>query len=268
MAQVKSRRRERALPMSSTVKALTVLETVAGAGESIPLGEIARRADMTKPTAHRILQTLRDAGYVLTDGKGGYSAGPRLLGLAGLTLRHRDYDRHVLPHLRRLRDQTGHTVHFALLAGDSAVYVEKVEPEGAYKLASRVGMHMPLHSTAIGKAMLPELAESDARSRVGEEPYAVRTEATHSTWAELSADLREIRERGYAIDDEENELNVRCVAAPVHDSLARVSGAVSVSALTFLFSLEDAHRAGALVHDAAVAVSRALGAPAAEPEAP
>lgn len=254
--------------MSSTVKALTVLETVAGAGGSIALGEIARRADMTKPTTHRILQTLRDAGYVLADGKGSYSAGPRLLGLAGLTLRDREYGRHVLPHLKHLRDQTGHTVHFALLAGDRAVYVEKVEPEGAYKLASRIGMHMPLHSTAIGKAILPELPESDARSRVGKEPYTTRTESTHSTWADLNADLHVIRERGFSIDDEENELNVRCVAAPVHDSLARVSGAVSVSALTFLFSLEDAHRAGVLVHDTAVAVSRALGAPEDEPEAP
>lgn len=247
--------------MSSTVKALTVLETVAGAGTSIRLGEIARRADMTKPTTHRILQTLRDAGYVVADGTGNYSAGPRLLGLAGLTLRDVEYGRHVLPHLTRLRDQTGHTVHFALLAGDRAVYLEKVEPEGAYKLASRVGMQMPLHCTAIGKAILPYLTESDARSRVGDEPYPPRTDATHRTWADLSADLDVIRERGFAIDDEENETNVRCVSAPVHDSLDRICGAVSVSALTFLFSLEDAMQAGALVHETAVAVSLALGAP-------
>ena len=254
--------------MSSTVKALTVLETVAGAGRSIRLGEVARRADMTKPTTHRILQTLRDAGYVLSDGRGNYSAGPRLLGLAGLTLRDVEYGRHVLPHLKRLRDQTGHTVHFALLAGDRAVYLEKVEPEGAYKLASRVGMQMPLHCTAIGKAILPELTEADARSRIGEEPYVARTEATHRTWADLNADLQVIRERGYSIDDEENETNVRCVAAPVHDSLARICGAVSVSALTFLFSLEDTRRVGTLVHETAVEVSLALGAPAEGPEAP
>ncbi|MDN5851414.1 MAG: IclR family transcriptional regulator [Actinomycetia bacterium] len=156
-------------------------------------------------------------------------------------------------------------MHFALLAGDRAVYVEKVEPEGAYKLASRVGMHIPLYCTAIGKAILPELTEEDVRSRVGEEPYATRTESTHTTWADLNADLRVIHERGYAIDDEENEKNVRCVAAPVHDSLARICGAVSVSALTFLFSMDDTKWAGELVHDAATAVSRALGAPM-EPE--
>lgn len=243
------------------MKALTVLETVAGAGNPIRLGEIARRADMTKPTAHRILQTLRDAGYVLADGSGNYGAGPRLLGLAGLTLRDRDYGQYVRPHLERLRDETGHTVHFALLAGDRAVYIEKVEPEGAYKLASRVGMHIPLHCTAIGKAILPELSEDDARARVGSEPYASRTESTLRTWDALNADLKSTHDRGYAIDDEENEQNVRCVAAPVHDSLARICGAVSMSALTFLFSMDDVQRAGELVHETANAVSRALGAP-------
>jgi len=247
--------------MNSAVKTLTVLETVAGAAQATRLGEIARLAELTKPTAHRILQTLAGAGYVLADGDGHYSVGPGLLGLAGRTLRSHEYGPHVGPPLRSLQESTGHTVHFALLAGGEAVYVEKVEPVQPYQMASRVGMRIPLHCTAIGKSILASLPEADARGRLGAEPYARRTPTTSVTWPDLARDLAQIRLRGYSIDDEENEANVRCVGAPVFDSRGRVCGAISASGLTFTFSRHDAQEAGVVVHEGAVAVSRALGAP-------
>lgn len=244
------------------MKTLAVLEALAEAPDPIRLGQIAEGARTTKPTAHRILQTLLRAGYVSAVGDGHYAPGPRLLGLAGRALRHGEYLQHVRPILRDLQERSGYTVHFALLAGNEAVYVEKVEPRQAYQMASRVGMRVPLHCTSIGQAILAELPVADARERLGPEPYAERTDSTLCSWPALEPALDEVRRTGYAIDDEENETDVRCVGAAVFDSGGQVSGAISVSGLAFLFSLEDAHEIGPQVRAAARRVSESLGAPA------
>jgi DNA-binding IclR family transcriptional regulator len=240
-------------------KTLSVLEAL---GEHGRLADIASATGLPKSTVHRILQALVDRGFARSDGSGGYLAGPRILTLAGQVMVRFDPAREAGGALADLRDRTGQTVHFAMLSGDEAVYVAKIEARQPYRMASRIGMSMPLHCTSIGKAILAELTDDEVTALAGRVELARRTPRTITTVPALLRHLELVRRRGFAIDDEENEGNIRCVGAAVFDHTGRVTGGVSVSTLAFELDLAAAEALGPTVLDAARAVSKAIGAPA------
>jgi IclR family acetate operon transcriptional repressor len=248
--------------MDATEKTLSVLDALGDSAGGNRLGDIAARAGTSKSTAHRILQRLVERGYARAEGDGVYVPGPKILAVAGQMLHQLDHGRYFGPMLRELHAELGHTVHLALLSGDEAVYVEKLEnPQGAYQTASRVGGRMPLHCTAIGKAILAELPAADVRGILARRPPERRTPNTLTSVPAVEQELERIRRRGFAVDDEENERNIRCVAAAIFDNRARAIGAVSVSALTFDLGVDEAHASGGRVRATAHALSAALGAP-------
>lgn len=242
-------------PLSAADKTLVVLEALA---EHSRVADIAKSTDLPKPTVHRILQTLVRHGFARTDGQGEYAGGPRILSLAGQFLQRLDIAEQVRPILRDLQEHTGWTVHLALLSGDEAVYVAKLEGAQPYTLASRVGMSLRLHCTSIGKAILATLSDDEVTALVRRAGLPARTENTHTDEAALLADLAEVRRRGYAEDHEENETGVRAVGAAVFDHTGEVLGAISAAALVYREAAFGTR--GDLVKRAAAEVSRALGA--------
>ena len=148
-------------------------------GEGSRLGAIAERAGLPKSTVHRILRRLVERGYARAQGDGVYVLGPRILALAGGMLDQLNAGPAGRAVLRSLHADVGHTVHFAMLLGDEAVYVEKlVDPDLPYQTASRVGMRIPLHCTSIGKALLAAMPPEEAASLLGRGRLARRTEKT------------------------------------------------------------------------------------------
>jgi DNA-binding IclR family transcriptional regulator len=243
-------------------KTLSVLDALGGTrnGEGSRLGSIAERAELPKSTVHRILKRLVDRGYARAQGDGVYVLGPRILAMAGGMLDQLNAGPAGRAVLRELHADVGHTVHFAMLLGDEAVYVEKlVDPDLPYQTASRVGMRIPLHCTAIGKSLLAAMAPEEVAGLVGRGKLARRTERTIVTLGAMRAELERVRERQFAIDDEENERNIRCVGSAVVDHRGRPAGAVSVSALTVELGYDDALALGPRVVAAARALSEALG---------
>ena len=239
--------------MDAAEKTLSVLDALSGSRSR--LGDIAARAALPKSTVHRILRRLVERGYARAEGEGVYVLGPRVLTMAGDMLQGLDATSLAAPLLRDLHSEVGHTVHFAMLSDDEAVYLEKlVDPGLPYQFASRVGGRIPLHCTAIGKSLL---AAMDAWPRL---EFVPRTEKTIVSADSLREELERVRARGFAIDDEENERNIRCVGAAVHDHTGAATHAISVSALTVELSWDDAVALGPRVVAAADAVSAALGA--------
>ena len=246
--------------LDATQKTLSVLDALEASASR--LGDIAERAGLPKSTVHRILRRLVDYGYARAEGDGRYVLGPRVLTMAGAALQHLDAAAWARPVLRELHSDVGHTVHFAMLADDDAVYLEKlVDPNLPYQFASRVGGRIPLHCTAMGKALLAAMDRVLARELLGRRELTRRTAHTLVTVDEIDAELDRIRARGFAIDDEENERNIRCVGAAVRDHRGVPSHAISVSALTVEVSVEHALALGPRVVAAARAVSEVLGAP-------
>lgn len=232
-----------------------VLEALA---EHSRVADLAKATDLPKATVHRILQTLVRHGFARTDGQGDYTGGPRILSLAGRLLQRLDLAEQVRPILRDLQERTGWTVHLALLSGDEAIYVAKLEGSQPYTLASRVGMSLRLHCTSIGKSILATMTDDEVRALVRRAGMPARTEHTHTDEDALLADLAGVRRRGYAEDHEENDTGVRAVGAAVFDNTGSVLGAVSAAAL--VYQEEPVAERGALVRQAAADVSRALGA--------
>jgi IclR family acetate operon transcriptional repressor len=237
MAEPRPRHRGRASTAgNATQKTLRVLEAAAAANGPHRLADIAARAAVAKPSTHRLLVMLVADGYLTADGNGRYGVGPRLHAFAAEVSANGPRD--ITQLLRPLqRAVGGHTVHLALRSGNHAAYISKIDSDQPYQMASRVGMALPLHCTAIGKCIMAYLPPAEIDEIVGQ-GLASRTPATITDRRRLDAELAFIRERGYAVDDEENELTIRCVAAPVFDAARQPLGGVSVSTVTFIVSRE------------------------------
>jgi DNA-binding IclR family transcriptional regulator len=211
-------------------KAFDVLEALAEHGR---LADIAAATDLPKATVHRILQVMVERGLARPTGDGGYVSGPRMLALAGRVMRRLDLPAQVRPHLEDLQRRTGRTVHLALLAGDEAVYVAKVEGDKPYRLASRVGMSLHLHCTSIGKAMLAAMADDEVAGIAAHTGLPRRTPNTITEVDALLAEVVATRARGWAEDDEENEAGVCAAGAAVFDHTGRLVGGVSAATLSY-----------------------------------
>jgi IclR family transcriptional regulator, acetate operon repressor len=241
-------------------RSFAVLEALINEGHHSSLGSVAAKAGLARPTAHRLLQTLIFLGYARQDSEGLYAPDLKLLRLATHVQETLDSAEVARPFMRELQELLPETVHFALLQDDHAVYVEKLEGRRAYRMASTVGMPLNLHSTAIGKAILAFLPSEDRLQRLGPFPLPRRTWRTLTQLEELEIELARIRESGYAIDDEENEEQIRCLGAAAFDHKGNAIGGLSLSAPAFGMPLEKAHGLGTSVVLAAANISLGLGA--------
>ncbi len=218
-------------------RVLALLVRLAGMPEGASLDELASASGEAKPTVHRGLAALVRAGLARKQGRGHYILGDEFLRLAFAHREARPDGVRVRPLLERLAERFGETAHFAVLDGTDVVYREKVDPAGgAVRLTSTVGGRNPAHATGVGQALLAahlvDLAAVEAW--IGDRELERRTAATATTAAALHARLVDVRARGYALDAEENEPGIACLAVPV--SLGggdRVEGAVSVSAVAY-----------------------------------
>ncbi|MEA2612811.1 MAG: IclR family transcriptional regulator, acetate operon repressor [Chloroflexota bacterium] len=245
---------------SSSAKMLTILELVLSAETPLSLAEIARRAELTKPTAHRLLQMLVERNYVRRTTARTYATGARALWLAGETLAQVNHSEMARPALRRLHDLIPETVHFAVLSGNDVVYVEKFESRRPYRMASSIGMSLPLHCTAIGKSLLAFMPAEERSRLLPEGTLPARTRNTITARDKLEGELARVARRGYAMDDEENEENIRCIGAAVFDKDGVPIGGVSVSAPSFQLSALAARRMAPAIVATAREISLALAA--------
>ena len=212
-------------------KLLRVLEAVAAPGGPHRLADITLGAGIPKSTAHRLAVQLAAEGYLVTVSGGRYGIGPRLRTLAAQVVG--DSTEAVAGMLRDLQQAVGgHTVHLALRSGDHAVYVHKLDGRTPYQMASRVGMQLPLHCTAIGKAILSRLPAREIDEIIARTGLPRRTPATITRRAALQRELAAVRARGFAVDDEENEPTIRCLAVPIGDERGPGQGGVSISTIT------------------------------------
>lgn len=245
---------------TSTEKTVAVL---AALGDHDRITDIVAATGLPKSTVHRILQTLVATGFARVTDAGRYVGGPAILRLAGRLLTRVDLAHSAQAPLGVLRQRTGSTVHLALLNGDEAVYVAKLEGHKPYQMASRVGMAVPLHCTSIGKSILAQLPEQEVRALVGRTGLPARTDRTLVDADALLAHLGTVRASGYAVDDEENERGVRCAGAAVFDHTGSVVGGLSVSNLVVDDTAPPLAELGSAVVAAAGEVSATLGAPTA-----
>lgn len=242
---------------NATQKALRIVEAALASGGRRRLADIAADAGVPKPSTHRILATLTSEGFLDAEQGGWYSAGPRLRALAA-KVSGTDADQPA-DVLRRLQRDVGQTVHLAVRSGDHATYIDKVDADQPYRMASRVGMRIPLHCTAIGKSLLATLPRAEVDAIADRCGLPRRTPRTITSRRALHAELAHVRAQGYALDDEENEATVRCLAVPVPGRDAAAVAAVSVSTVTFLVDVDTLRSYVPVLRAAADALAGGLG---------
>jgi IclR family acetate operon transcriptional repressor len=211
--------------VQSVERALQMLEVIADAGGQIAISELGAVTGMPVPTIHRILRTMVDRGYVRQLPNRRYALDSRLIplgevasGLLGKWAR---------PVLAELVDALGETANLAMFDGDLVMYTCQVPSKHSMRMFTEVGRRVLPHCTGVGKALLSQLTDDEVRAVVGRTGLEPRTANTVTDVEDLLAQLHVIRERGYALDEGEQEVGVRCIAAPVY-GVATVL-AVSVS---------------------------------------
>lgn len=243
----------------TVLKALDVLECLAVAEGAQTAQEVALGCGLSRTTAHRLLTTLLTRGYVASAGEGQYRLGPGLLHLSHSLLDRFDLPAVAKPELREICRLCDETAYLAILDGGEILYLDRVESSHSIRLRSSVGTRGPLHCTSLGKAILAFLPPDERAALLDRTVLARRTARTITDRAALEAHLCLVRERGFAIDDIENEEGVRCLSAPVFGHDGRVCAAVSVSGPAFRLSTERLVGLSPTVMRAADAVSAKLG---------
>lgn len=239
-------------------KALFLLRLVALRGEPLSLVDASRLSGLPKTTVHRLLGVLCGDGLLRLDREGRYCAGPALLVYGTAYLASTDIRHEARDLLAELVDLTGESAHLGVLQPPSVVYVEKVESPRPVRMHSSIGGISPIHSTGLGKAMLAHAPEELIAAELLR-PLERRTANTIVEPDELQAELERVRQRGYAIDEVENEEGIRCVAAPVFDHTGQLVGGVSVAGPDTRLTSEVALSIAPRVVDVAVRLSRRLG---------
>jgi IclR family transcriptional regulator, acetate operon repressor len=246
--------------VQSVTRALDLLEALA-VPDDLGLVELALRVGLPPTTVHRLLSTLAARRYVVQDTVSGrYLLGYKVSELAEYLDRRTEQLRALArPHLESIKKVTGETVNLTVLEPPSIVYVDQVEGSRTVRMFARQGATVPAYATAAGKAMLAYIPPAVVAEIYGTEPLAPLTPQTLTSLDDLAAELIKVRRRGYAIDQEEQEPGVGCVAAPVFERSAAVVAALSVTAPISRIHSADPAELGELLVGRAWSISEALG---------
>ncbi|MBB5639959.1 IclR family transcriptional regulator [Cryobacterium roopkundense] len=240
--------------VQSVERVFELLELITAAGGEVMLSELATSTELPLPTIHRLLRTLVAKGYVRQLANRRYVLGPGLIRLGeGAS---KQLGALVRPQLRTLVDQLGETANMAVLDSDMVLYIAQVPSKHSMRMFTEVGRRAHLHDTGVGKAILAQMKDDSVRAVMARAGMPSATSTSITNVDDLLADLRLIRERGYSIDDGEQEVGVRCFAMAVPN--APTLTAISVSGPVSRVDGSFAERAVPMLRAAAEELSRDL----------
>lgn len=250
---------KRSYNITSLQRGLRLLTMFAKAEGGLGAARLAEISGLPVSTLHRFLVNLESAGYLTCDGAGNYHLGIACVSLGQAAIGQMDIRALSRPFLQELNHQTRETVHLTVRHGLSAVYVEKLDSPEPVRIFSRIGATVPLHCTAIGKVLLAYMPEAE-QSQVLELLDLKRfTPNTVGSLQELRAQLQRVRRNGHALDLEEHEMHIRCLAAPVWDHSGTVNASLSITGPAVRMTITRLRELAPLVQAAGAGISRELG---------
>ncbi len=237
-------------PIQVAERLFTVLEILADRG-ALSLQEVTAASGLNKTTSFRILHSLMSLGYVRQDNAGKrYSLTLKLTSLADQIIEKEDIIALIHPHLVRLMEETHETVHLVRREGWEAVYIDKVESKyNSFHMISRIGARVPLYSTGVGKAIAAEMEPEELEQMWAQSDILPITSHTITDLNEFKLRLRDVRSMGFALDDEENEVGVRCFAVSILPYRKTEQYAFSISApVSRLAGMNNYHTSNLIQH--------------------
>ncbi|CAN7748231.1 IclR family transcriptional regulator [Paenibacillus sp. LjRoot56] len=213
-------------------RAFKILELLSASPDGLRFVDIYERLSLAKSSAFVLLDNLEMKGYVEKMSEGKYRATLKLFHLGSQVLKSMDIRAIALPFMTALRDDTGYPVHLASLDGLDVVYLEKVEGTSFIRFDTYIGKRSSIHLTAVGKAIAAFLSEPQTDEILAARGLGGGTEKAAANLADFKAMLQSVREKGYAIEDEEEVLGVRCMGAPIRNHIGDVTASISIIALS------------------------------------
>ncbi|QJD87127.1 IclR family transcriptional regulator [Cohnella herbarum] len=240
-------------------KALAIIETLAD--QEVPMGvsELCKKVNVPKTSAFFILNTLEQNQYITKSEDGKYLLGNRFVNLGQSILNRIDIRQHAKPFMEELCRETGFTVHLAILDQGEAVYIEKVENQAFVKFSTYIGQRWPLHVSGVGKALASQLTDEELEQIVERVGLSAKTDNTVTSLKEFKAVLSAARKQGYAIEDEEGEVGIRCIGSSVFGHDGKQKAAISITALRSELPVQEIPVIGDKVRRIALRISAHLG---------
>lgn len=224
---------ERENMVKSVSRALDIITLVSSKRDGLGVTEIANQIDINKSSVYRILSTMAQYGYIEQDRETGrYKLGYKFLEVSSKLLESIDLRTEAKPYLKELENETNEVIHLVVYDQGEVVYIEKLEGNETLRMHSKVGKRAPMHCTSVGKAILAHLPSSVALDILERKGMPMHTDKTITNKDDFLKELIQVKQKGYALDLEENEWGIICIAVPIFDHLGKVAAAVSISGPT------------------------------------
>lgn len=247
-------------PSTAVERTLLILEAAAQREQGLSNAEFSRKLKIPKSSASYILRTLEKHGYLRRDDESGrYRLGIKVLALSRGALSGVDVRAAAAPIMRHLVNQIHITAHLAVLDHGEAVYVERVDAPGFIKMDTWVGRRMAVHSTAVGKALVAYMTPQEQAAIANHHTLRKLTRHTITSPTRLLKEFEHVRQLGYSVDDEENNLGVRCVGAPIFNAQGKIEASIGATGTTAAVTRDGVPRLAEIVKDAARRISHKLG---------
>lgn len=240
-------------------KTLDILETIKLAPAGVRLADLTRTVELPKATVYRILTTLEGRGYLDRAEDGGYRVSKKLFDRQREVPIEQILSKVAQPFMAQLVGATKETVNLGILDAGEVVVIDTVESPQAVRMSSKIGNRRYLHATALGKVLLAGLPEKEVTRLIRLKGLSRITAHTIVTKPALRAELSKVRQQGYAIDNQENEMEGRCIGAPIHGPDGRVVAALSVSGPVFRMDIVRARGLAPKLAETCAAISSAIG---------
>ncbi len=246
--------------VKSVMKAFLIMEELDKVGE-LSIGDLSERLLMDKATVHRLINTIKDSGYVNQnlDSKK-YSNSLKLLAMGNRVMEKSGVKHIARPYVEELAEKTGETINLGVRVGNKIIYIDKLESSSTIKVGLGIGTSVPSYCSGLGKAILAFTLEDELQEILDSISFEKYTDGSITDIVMLKEEFKKIRERGYSIDDEEYVIGLICIAAPIFDYHGNPVAAISVSSPKYRY---DANKHltfySSLVTEAAQKISRQLG---------
>ncbi len=241
-------------------RAFDILELLSLEKDGLGVTEIGSRIGLHKSTVHRILSAMAERGYIeKTSNKGSYKLGLKLIEISSVYLNSIELKTEARPYLWDLTSKLNQTTHLAILEGTDAIYIDKVDVMTSIRLYSQIGRRIPVYCSALGKCLLSGLTEAELDRVVEGCSFKKLTDNTLTDKDELLSQIAKARKHGWAMDNEEHEAGVRCIASPIFDYRGKVIAAVSISGPASSIAPEHDEKTGKMLVDTALNISKRLG---------
>lgn len=246
--------------VQSVDRALTLIETLAEDDEGYRLTDLAVRTGLSTSTVHRLLTTLEKRRFVQFDrSEAKWHIGVRSFSVGSTFARRRNFVAHAMPYLRKLRDQTRETANLAVVDDETIIVLTRVESREIMRSLTKVGGRVAMVASGVGKAVLATYSDEDVSAIIHRQGMPRLTEKSIVRPGELFKALQTVRQQGYAVDDEEARIGLRCVAAVVYNNCSEPLATISVSGMTSRVTDERLPIIGNIVRDVAAELTVALG---------